>query len=301
MMDDSAQRSRGFTLVEVIVGSIVLAIVTGATTTAVSNLARAKSVSAARQQAVERAHTAAAMIATDALRLVRDHDLVTIPVVDGSHRLIGRITVDDIVDVIQEEHTEDLARLTGTGAEDVREVSIAQTLRDRAPWLFIALGGQFLAAMIMRSKQAYLVEIPQLAFFIPAVMAMGGNTGVQSASLVIRGLATGELRLSHFRRRLKREFLVALSIGSVFAVILIGGGFVLTGWWALGLVVGLATLVTITVASTGGMVIPMVLRRLGKDPALATGPFLTTLNDVFGIAVYLLLAYFFLFYLGLRW
>ena len=233
--------------------------------------------------------------------LVRDHDLVTIPVVDGSHRLIGRITVDDIVDVIQEEHTEDLARLTGTGAEDVREVSIAQTLRDRAPWLFIALGGQFLAAMIMRSKQAYLVEIPQLAFFIPAVMAMGGNTGVQSASLVIRGLATGEVRLSHFRRRLKREFLVALSIGCVFAVILIGGGFVLTGWWALGLVVGLATLVTITVASTGGMVIPMVLRRLGKDPALATGPFLTTLNDVIGIAVYLLLAYFFLFYLGLRW
>ena len=233
--------------------------------------------------------------------LVRDHDLVTIPVVDGSHRLIGRITVDDIVDVIQEEHTEDLARLTGTGAEDVREVSIAQTLRDRAPWLFIALGGQFLAAMIMRSKQAYLVEIPQLAFFIPAVMAMGGNTGVQSASLVLRGLATGAVRLSHFLRRLKREFLVAWSVGSVSACIFRGGGFVLPGWWALGLVVGLATLVTITVASTGGMVIPMVLRRLGKDPALATGPFLTTLNDVIGIAVYLLLAYFFLFYLGLRW
>ncbi len=233
--------------------------------------------------------------------LVRDHDLVTIPVVDAEHHLIGRITVDDIVDVIQEEHSEDLAHLTGTGAEDVREVSIAHTLRDRAPWLFIALAGQFVAAVIMRSKQEYLVEIPQLAFFIPAVMAMGGNTGVQSASLVIRGLATGEVRLSHFRRRLLREFLVALSIGSVFAVILVGGGFVLTGWWALGMVVGLATLVTITVASTGGMVIPMVLRRLGKDPALATGPFLTTLNDVFGIAVYLLIAYIFLFYLGLRW
>lgn len=233
--------------------------------------------------------------------LVRDHDLVTIPVVDGDHILIGRITVDDIVDVIQEEHTEDLARLTGTGAEDVREVSIIHTLRDRAPWLFIALAGQMVAAVIMRSRQDYLVEIPQLAFFIPAVMAMGGNTGVQSAFLVIRGLATGEVRLSHFRRRLMREFLVALSIGSVFAVILIGGGFVLTGLWALGLVVGLATLVTITVASTGGMVIPMVLRRLGKDPALATGPFLTTLNDVFGIAVYLAFAYLFLFHWGIRW
>lgn len=233
--------------------------------------------------------------------LVRDHDLVVIPVVDARHHLIGRITIDDIVDVIQEEHTEDLARLTGTGAEDVREVSIAHTLRDRAPWLFIALAGQLAAAMIMRGKQHFLVEIPQLAFFIPVVMAMGGNTGVQSASLVIRGLATGEVRLSHFRRRLLREFLVALSIGSVFAVILIGGGFALTGLWALGIVVGLATMVTITVASTGGMVIPMVLSRLGKDPALATGPFLTTLNDVFGIAVYLLLAYIFLFYLELRW
>ena len=98
-----------------------------------------------------------------------------------------------------------------------------------------------------------------------------------------------------------REFLVALAIGGVFAVILIAGGFVLTGLWALGLVVGLATLVTITVASTGGMVIPMVLRRLGKDPALATGPFLTTLNDVFGIAVYLAFAYLFLFHWGIRW
>jgi len=233
--------------------------------------------------------------------LVRDHDLVTIPVVDADHILIGRITVDDIVDVIQEEHTEDMARLTGTGAEDVREVSIAHTLRDRAPWLFIALAGQMVAAVIMRSRQGYLVEIPQLAFFIPAVMAMGGNTGVQSAFLVIRGLATGEVRLSHFRRRLMREFLVALSIGGVFAVILIGGGFVLTGLWALGLVVGLATWVTITVASTGGMVIPMVLSRLGKDPALATGPFLTTLNDVFGIAVYLAIAYLILFHWGIRW
>ena len=243
----------------------------------------------------------AAMDQEEVSLLVRDHDLVSIPVVDVQHHLIGRITVDDIVDVIQEEHTEDLAHLSGTGAEDVREVSIAQTLRDRAPWLFIALAGQFVAAMIMREKQEYLVEIPQLAFFIPAVMAMGGNTGVQSASLVIRGLATGEVRLSHFRRRLKREFLVALSIGAVFGVILVGGGFVLTGLWALGMVVGLATLITITVASTGGMVIPMVLRRLGMDPALATGPFLTTLNDVFGIAMYLFIAYVFLFYLGLRW
>lgn len=226
-------------------------------------------------------------------RLVRDHDLVSLPVVNNQHQLIGRITIDDVVDVIQEEHTEDLAKLTGTGSEDVREVSIAQTLRDRAPWLFIALVGQIIAATIMRNKQDILVTIPQLAFFIPAVMAMGGNTGVQSASLVIRGLATGEVRFSHFWQRLIRELLVALSIGTVFACILVLGGFAITGLLTLGVVVGLSTIFTVTIASTGGMIIPMVLHRFGKDPALATGPFLTTMNDVFGVFVYLTIAHLF--------
>jgi magnesium transporter len=129
-----------------------------------------------------------------------------------------------------------------------------------------------------------------LAFFIPVIMAMGGNTGVQSASLVIRGLATGEVRLSHFWRRLSREVLVALCMGLVFASILVLGSALLTGRMRLGLAVGLATLTTISLSSTAGIAIPMVLRRLELDPALATGPFLTTLNDVMGIVVYLLVA-----------
>ena len=227
--------------------------------------------------------------------LVRDHDLVTVPVVNTHVQLIGRITVDDIVDVIEEEHHEDIGRLTGTGGEGVREVSLVQTLRDRAPWLFIALAGQLLAAVIMRFRQDFLITLPQLALFIPAIMAMGGNTGIQSASLVIRGLATGEVRLIHFWRRLLREILVAACIGMVFAAILILGSFLLTGHFSLGVVVGLATLATITIASTAGLVIPFVLSRLDLDPALATGPFLTTMNDVVGISVYLLAAYLILF------
>jgi magnesium transporter len=224
-------------------------------------------------------------------RLFWDHDLVTMPVVDAHKRLIGRITVDDVVDVIQEEFSEDLGRLTGTGDEEVREVSLRQSVRDRAPWLVIALCGEMISALILQSRMDFLGSIPQLAMFIPVIMAMGGNTGVQSASLVIRGLATGEVRLSHFWRRLLREFLVALSIGTAFAIILVLGSLVLTGHIGMGLAVGLATLSTITLASTAGMVIPMVLRRLGLDPALATGPFLTTLNDVMGILVYLTIAY----------
>jgi len=228
-------------------------------------------------------------------RLVRDHDLVSVPVVNAYRQLIGRITIDDVVDVIEEEHHEDLGHFTGTGTEAVREISVLQTLRVRAPWLVMALGGQMLAAVIMHLRQDFLVTLPQLAFFIPAVMAMGGNTGIQSASLVIRGLATGEVRLSHFWRRLGREVLIALAIGVIFALLLIGGSILLTGHIMLGLVVGLATLVTISIASTAGMVIPMMLQRMKMDPALATGPFLTTLNDVVGVLIYLLVAYWILF------
>ena len=112
---------------------------------------------------------------------------------------------------------------------------------------------------------------------------------------MIRGLATGEVRLSHFRRRLAREMIVALCIGIVFSSILIGGGYLLTGYFRLALAVGLSTLSTITISSTAGLVIPMVLRRAGLDPALATGPFLTTMNDVLGIVIYLLTAYLLLF------
>lgn len=228
-------------------------------------------------------------------RLVRHHGLVTVPVVDANQRLIGRITVDDILDVIHEEHAEDVGRLMGTGTEEVRELSLAQSLKDRAPWLLIALGGQLVSALIMRSREDFLITLPQLAFFIPVVMAMGGNTGIQSSSLVIRGLATGEVDMTHFWRRLGRELLVALGIGCVFAVLLVLSGMAITGGFMLGVTVGLATLATILLASMLGITIPMVLKRFDLDPALATGPFLTTLNDILGIAVYLMVAYVMLF------
>ncbi len=219
--------------------------------------------------------------------LFRDHDLVVAPVVDGENRLIGRITVDDIVDVIEEEHQEDLGRLAGTGAEDVRELSVFQTIRARAPFLLVALVGEFILAIFMRERRGLLVAIPALAFFIPLIMAMGGNTGMQSASLVIRGLATGEVQLSHFWRRFFRELLVSLGIGVMFAAIVVACGALITGRLNLGLAVGLATMVVILLATTLGTVIPMVLKRLNIDPALATGPFITTMNDVLGIVVYL--------------
>lgn len=227
----------------------------------------------------------------DLAKIVRDHDLVVVPVVDDQNRLVGRVTVDDVVDIIQEEHEEDLGRLTGTGAEEVRELSIFQTIRLRAPWLMVALVGEFALAAAMQGHEDFFALLPQLAFFIPLIMAMGGNTGVQSASLVIRGLGTGEVKLGHFWSRLGREVLVAIITGCLFGSILIIGSGLITGQSRLGLAVGLATLAGIILAAALGTTIPMILKRMKFDPALATGPFITTLNDILGILLYLGIAY----------
>lgn len=223
--------------------------------------------------------------------LVRDHDLVTVPVVDESNLLLGRVTIDDVVDVIQEEFEEDIGRIAGTGSEEVREHSIAHTLRLRTPWLLIALAGQFGSAMIMESQEAFLRTMTQLTFFIPLIMAMAGNAGIQSSTLVIRGLATGELGIAHFWTRLIREVVVAIAIGALLGIILVAGGAFLAGDILIGVTVGIATAISVLIAATIGTTIPMLFKRMNIDPALATGPFLTTVNDILAIIVYLLLAY----------
>ncbi len=227
----------------------------------------------------------------DIARLVRDHDLVTVPVVDDHNRLIGRVTVDDVVDVIQEEHHEDLGRITGTGRENVLELSLMQTLRLRTPWLMLALCGEFVSALVIEQHEPLLRSMTSLTFFIPVIMAMAGNAGIQSSSLVIRGLATGEVVLSHFWRRLGREIVIAVVIGSLINVIMITGGTLITGNLRIGISVGFATAAAIVIAAIFGTGMPMVLRRLNIDPAMATGPFITTMNDILGITVYLGIAY----------
>ena len=223
--------------------------------------------------------------------LVRDHNLVTVPVVDENNRLLGRVTVDDVVDVIQEEYEEDLGRMAGTGAEEVRQISIAQSLRLRAPWLLVALSGQFVSTTIMRSQADFLRSMVQLTFFIPLIAAMAGNMGLQSSTLVIRGLATGELGVTDFWSRLGREIVTALAMGTLLAAILVSWGVVVMGDIRLGLAVAIATSAAVLLAACVGTAMPMLLRRIRVDPALATGPFLTTLNDIMGIVVYLSVAY----------
>ncbi|MDH4248662.1 MAG: magnesium transporter, partial [Deltaproteobacteria bacterium] len=228
-------------------------------------------------------------------QLVRHHDLVSLPVVDTHNRLIGRITVDDVVDVIHEEHEEDMAALAGNLGEFVREDSLWHSLRVRSPWLLVAFAGQLVSAMVMRTNDQFLLLVPQLAFFVPVIMAMGGNMGVQSSSLVIRGLATGEMRPRDIWNRMLREARLAMVMGVLFALALVGGGFLITGNFHLSIATGVALISSILLASVFGIAIPMLARVMGQDPAIATGPFLTTLNDILGVIVYLTVAHLLLF------
>jgi magnesium transporter len=226
--------------------------------------------------------------------LVAKYDLVSVPVVDAFGRLVGRITVDDIVDVIEEEATEDIHRMAGTSEDEVEAESILRISGLRLPWLVVGLAGGLLAAFVISRYEVSLRELLVLSFFVPVIASMAGNVAIQSSAIVIRALATDELAVGHIWPRLRREIGVGLITGGVCALIL----FAVTSFWQtssrLGIVVGVSLLSVVLVAAAMGTVVPMVLRKLNVDPALATGPFVTTSNDVIGLMIYLHIATFFL-------
>ena len=231
----------------------------------------------------------------EASRLALEHDLITLPVVDSNQCPIGRITADDLMDVIDEEGREDMGRFSGTGIESVLGAPIWRSILLRLPWLLLAMSGEFLLSVVMETRQDMLSALPRLAVFFPVMMAMGGNVGVQAASLVIRGLATGEVSSGRFLQRILREQAVSLGLGCVLASALFAGGWLLTQNVHLGIVLGAATVVNIFLASTLGGGIPILFNALHRDPAMAAGPLLTTLNDMMGVGVYLFFAWLVLF------
>ena len=141
----------------------------------------------------------------EVLRLAKEYDLVVVPVIDKHLRLIGRVTIDDLVDVMAEEYHEDIGHFAGTGDEEVSETSIIKTSRDRLPWLLIGLIGGFISALVMSTYENALINLPEVAFFIPLVAALGGSIGIQSSSIVVRGLATGAIQTSDLIVRLSKE------------------------------------------------------------------------------------------------
>jgi magnesium transporter len=223
--------------------------------------------------------------------LFRKYDLISIPVVDEYNRLVGRITVDDIVDVLQEEANEDLQRMAGIADEEIlQEMSTFRISRVRLPWLIVGFIGQIISALVMSKFKATLEQILVVAFFIPLIMAMGGNAGIQSSTIVVRSIALAEGGTSDRLSRILRELRVATLNGLVISLLM----FVVIALWQkeinFAVFAGLAMLFVIINAGVVGAVIPFILNRLKIDPAIATGPFITTANDVFGLLIYLGLA-----------
>ena len=222
-------------------------------------------------------------------RVAKEYDLVSVPVIDKHLRLVGRITSDDLMDVIFEEFTEDLGQAAGTGKEEVLEKSILKASGDRLPWLILGLIGGGLAAWVMSGYETSISQIPEVAYFIPVVAALGGNIAIQSSSLVVRGLATGELRTMDLFNRAWKELRIGILNGIICSIILFGLAFWITGNLLISLTTSGALMVVVILAALVGTIVPMLLKRGSLDPALATGPFITTTNDIIGIIIYLAL------------
>ncbi len=218
------------------------------------------------------------------------HDLISLPVVDHRLRLVGGITADDVLDVMEDEATEDISRLAGVSVGEFGEQSSMRVARSRLPWLIGALVGQLGAVLVLRHFEKSFEAQAALAIYIPMIMAMAGNVGIQTSSVVVRGLATGEVDYYHLGRHLMREFGTAVMTGVVIALGIWAVSLLVSGDSQLSLVLGLTMMLVVLFAAMAGTGIPLALHRVGVDPALATGPFITTANDVVSMLIYLGLA-----------
>jgi magnesium transporter len=230
-------------------------------------------------------------------RMVASYNLLAIPVVDEENKLVGVITVDDVIDVIKDEATEDVYRLAGVSSDDRVFSTALESLRKRLPWLLVNLVTAFLAALVVALFQNTISVVTALAIFMPVVAGMGGNAATQTLTVIVRGIALGELTWSNTRKALFKEAAVGLMNGAACGLV---GGLVV--WlfkgdpW-LGMILAMAMIINMFVAATAGTLIPLALRALKVDPALASSVFITTLTDVFGFLSFLGLGTLFIKYL----
>ncbi len=227
-------------------------------------------------------------------RIMERYDLVSLPVLDREGRLVGRITIDDVVDVIRREAEEDMQIMSGVSGDETPTASVWRISRGRLPWLLIGLVGAGASGLVIGSFEGALERAVVLAAFIPVVMAMAGNAGIQSAAIAVQGLASGDVWTSDMAWRLGKELVVALINGVVLAGVLALFVFLVpmesTSAGRLAVTAGLSLLIVIILSTCIGTTVPLLLDRLGIDPALATGPFITTSNDIIGLAVFFLIA-----------
>jgi magnesium transporter len=234
-------------------------------------------------------------------RLISEHDLLAVPVVDAERRLKGIVTVDDIVDVVEEEATEDIQKMGGSQALDLPylRTNVLGMLRKRAPWLTALFLGEMLTAAAMARYEDEIARAVVLALFIPLIISSGGNSGSQATTLVIRAMALGEVRGRDWWRVFVRELLTGLCLGLILGLI----GFARVALWpnapvvyteyylSVAVTVGVSLVAVVMFGTLAGSTLPFLLRRLGCDPASASAPFVATLVDVSGVLIYFNVAY----------
>ena len=229
----------------------------------------------------------------DVAQIVAQYNYLAVPVIDGDGRLLGIVTVDDVVDVIREEATEDFLQMAGAGKD--REILLKSSWENakvRLPWLFASWIGGVMAAYIIGKYENMLESMIALAAFIPIIIGMGGNIGTQSSTIIVRGMATGRIEIGNEFRVLLKELRVGLILGVLYGIMLgIFANFKFLGSDPmLGVVVGLSICSSMLLATAVGTFTPLILRKLDIDPAVATGPFVTTSIDILGVLLYFMIA-----------
>jgi magnesium transporter len=222
-------------------------------------------------------------------KIMAKYDLEAIPVVDDNNVLLGRITIDDIVDVLKEEADKDYQMAAGLTQDVEADDSILQLTKARLPWLFLGLVGGVGAFIIMEGFQGIFTTYATLFFFTPLIAAMAGNVGVQSSAIIVQGLANDDVKGS-INSRLFKEMLLAALNGVILALFLFFFVWIYEGKMGLALAISVSLVVVIIIAGLIGTFVPLFLNKRGIDPAIATGPFITTSNDIFGILIYFMIA-----------
>ncbi len=233
--------------------------------------------------------------AEEVAQLMEKYDLVAIPVVDYENHLVGRITIDDIVDVIKEEAEKDFQMASGISERVDDRDSVLILTRARLPWLLVGLFGGILGSLVIGSFDEQLKVLPVLAFFIPLIGAMGGNVGVQSSAIIVQAIANNSLSLDSTSKKIIKELGVALINGSVLGSLIFAYTFITGSAIKLSLTISISLFCVIVFAGIFGTLIPLILNKRNIDPALATGPFITTMNDIIGQLIYFSIAWFFFF------
>ncbi|MBF2022496.1 MAG: magnesium transporter [Hydrococcus sp. C42_A2020_068] len=226
-------------------------------------------------------------------RIVRDYDFGAVPVVDSEQRLVGIITIDDVLDVIEQETTEDIYTLGGVqsgGDKYFQTNNLLQIARKRVVWLFVLLIANTATSAVIAGQEEVIEQVVALAAFIPLLIDTGGNVGAQSSTVVIRGLNLKEVRLKRALGVISRETIVGILLGAMLGLAVILWAYFLEGSWGVSLVVGISLLAISFLASVAGTALPFLFSKLGLDPALMSAPFITSVVDVLGVLIYLWLA-----------